>query len=272
MTYATQNASIHDSQPIECYKFVGPGGIFRYCTNDEDALIEVRGETFVAMNITRNSIDVNLLTAGPKGLEIEVPIDCDLAIEHAYVQSPQQLTLEIIRVERGTSWVSDYQVIYKGEANSFRLNGDMITIQFGNVFQNQLENEVNIPVVQFTCNHKLYDARCQANQAAHTVSATVTIVGPDAVTVNNDGFADHALKAGTAHNTRTGEDRLIVDNVANTINLGFGFSDVIVGDVVNLIRGCLHNPTDCISTFANFIHYGGHRHVPDSNPYIDGLR
>lgn len=43
------------------------------------------------------------------------------------------------------------------------------------------------------------------------------------------------------------------------------------GDVVSVIAGCRHNPTDCETKFSNLARYGGYPYIPTRNPTIYGV-
>lgn len=99
----------------------------------------------------------------------------------------------------------------------------------------------------------------------------MTAIGALTIVVNDDGVADHDLKGGEIINNRTGERRMVADNLANSIDINYGFLDIVEGDVVSMVRGCDHSSATCKAKFNNFDNYGGFLFIPTKNPYDGGL-
>ena len=79
----------------------------------------------------------------------------------------------------------------------------------------------------------------------------MTLVGTSNVTVVADGFDDAYLKAGEIVCARSGERRMILNNVANTITINYPFNDLRIGDTVELTAGCDHSFSTCTAKFSN---------------------
>jgi uncharacterized phage protein (TIGR02218 family) len=266
MTAQDQELSVHDSRPIEAYRFTAPNSVHLY--NDSDEEITINGQVYLPTSgLRRGAIDVGVSINTPRLMSVYIPFDCDVAVEQAYLTSPDYLIIEIFRVQRGTDYDTDNQKIWDSTAQAFESDGLMINITTQSIIASSLSNPLLNAVWQRSCNFILYDPdTCKANKATHTRTSDVTVVGDTAITVVDDQFDDHALVVGTALNTRTGETRLIIDNLANVITLAYGFNDVIVGDTIDLIRGCKHNSDDCVEPFNNIENYGGFKFIPRSSP------
>lgn len=266
MSYDTQDQSVHDSEPIECYLFTGPSFVKGYNDSEED--VTVNGQLYHSLyGIDRDTIETGVSIGAERSVTVGVPFDCDVALEFGYLASPDFLNVTIIRIERGTDYDTDYKQIWAGVAQGFSTSGLLVNITTVSDSQIGITRQVLTIYWQRTCNFELYDGdTCKANKTANTVVATVTAIGDTAVTVNDDGFADGALAIGEILNTRTNEKRLIVNNLANVVSFTYGFSDIVVGDTVNLIRGCKHTSEDCNDTFADIANYGGYRFIPRSSP------
>jgi hypothetical protein len=264
-TYDDQDQSVHDSQPIECYLFEGPNFTMGYNDSDED--VTVNGQLYTKNNVGRDSIKVGTSIGQTRVTGVFVPFDSEVAIEFGYLLSPDFLNVTIIRLERGTVYDTDHKVVWLGRAMGFSTSGLMVKVDTQSAGQSGMTLQLLTAYWQRTCNFDLYDAdTCKADKSANTVTSTVTVVGPSAITVVDDGFADHVLPVGEVTNDRTGEKRLIIDNLANVITLSFGFTDVIVGDTVTIVKGCKHTSEDCILSFDNILNYGGYRFIPRKSP------
>lgn len=265
MSYDTQDQSVHGSIPIEAFMFVGPFSTWYY--NDSEEEITIGGQVYKSVAVTREKITAGVSVGNPGTVKISVPFNSEVAIEHGYLISPEFLIITVYRVERGTNYDTDKKTIWTGRAQGFSTNALMLDITTQPVIAGARQLQLLTAYWQRTCNFDLYDTlTCKINKASNTVTANVTAVGVAAVTVDDDGFADHKLPIGTITNTRTGESRLIMDNLVNVITLAFGFTDIKVGDAVTLTRGCKHNTDDCINVFDNIINYGGFKFIPNSSP------
>ncbi len=143
----------------------------------------------------------------------------------------------------------------------------MAKVSVPSVFGVALSGECPNVYYQVPCNHVFCDSRCGIVKAAVSAVTEVVNVAPLAFNVLDDGFADGLLKAGEATVTRTGERRLILNNVANTVAIGFPFVDLIEGDEVTLTRGCDHSFTTCDVQYANAARFGGDPYIPPDNPF-----
>lgn len=269
MTYATKDKSVQDGSPIECYKFVGTFDTYRY--TDSPVEVVVNNETYEPLPIQRGVIEEGSIIDDAAGVDIAVPFDSDLARDYVGPLTPEKLTIEIRRVHRDDDWATDWKMIWNGVAIGYGSSGLMFSISTISNLQAKLHGGVNSVYYQTTCNNVLYDDRCQISRSAFTTTSTVTAVSDTAVTVDDDGFNDHALSAGEAVNNRTGERRLILDNLANVVDIGYPFIDCKVGDSISLTAGCDHSFSTCNVKFDNIVHFTGFMYIPTKNPFEDGI-
>ena len=264
-TFQNQDTSVHDSIPIEAYVFTGPFGVYRYNDTEED--VTISGQVFKSQTVFRDAIEVGAGLGNQGLVSVRVPFNSEVAVEHGYLLSPSFLEVTIYRLERSTNYDTDKRTIWKGRAQGFMTQGLMLQINTQSVISGARTIQLLSAYWQRPCNFELYDAdTCKASKSDNTETSTVTLVGPSAVTVVNDGFGDHELSIGTIVNTRTGESRLMIDNLANVIDLSFPFTDIVPGDTVDITRGCKHNTEDCNEVFDNIINYGGWKYIPSSSP------
>lgn len=264
MTLDAQNQSVHDSHPVELFIFEGPLETYRYTNYEEELTFE--GHTYLPLVISRNDIAVGTSINENQSLNISVPFDSDVAIDHGYLQSPSHLKATVYRAEILPNGTVSGEQIWEGDSQAFAMNGLYlsITTQTNAI---GLNAQLIGAYYQKTCNFKLYDSQtCKASRSENTETGEVLIVGPSAITVDDDGFGDHELKLGEATNQRTGEKRLIVENLVNVVTLAYGFTDVVVGDSIDFTRGCRHNTSDCKDVFDNIINFGGFIFIPQDTP------
>lgn len=269
MTYDTRDKSVHDSEPIECYKFVGTLGTYRYTDNPVE--ITVNGELYVPVQIDRSTIEVGSVIGAIQTMDFDVPFDTVIAEVYGGLITPEELRVEVRRVHRGDNYATDWKMIWRGKSVGYNLSGRIFTVGTQNKLQTDLDAGVNSIYYQTTCNHVLYDERCKVNRAANSTVSTVVAVSDDAVEVADDGVIDNDLRAGEILNQRTGERRLVLSNLANVITIGYAFIDIIPGDTVTMVRGCDHSFTECNVKFDNLANNGGFMYVPTKNPFTNGV-
>lgn len=71
MTYSVRETSVHDSEPIECFKFIGPLGTYRY--TDNPIPIVVDDEEYTPVQITRTAFEVSTNLTSVVTMDFTVP-------------------------------------------------------------------------------------------------------------------------------------------------------------------------------------------------------
>lgn len=270
MTYDASETGAHSGSPIEGYKFEGTSASYYYTSAEQD--VTINGQLYTAAEIGRNAIKSGTQDDGDLDIELTVPYDLPLVLAYAYGVSPPDLTVTIFRYHDGDDPATDFVTIWKGIATGFSITGHTARIRVPSIFSTLLSGEIPTVYYHNPCNHVLYDARCKVVRASYLQTTTVSSITDDTtIVVADDGFADNYLVAGEINNTTKGERRLIVDNVSNTITLGFPFSDVDIGDTVELVAGCDHSFATCGSKYSNKVNYGGFPFVPYDNPFTGEL-
>ena len=265
MSYETLETSQHDSQPVECYRFIGSFREYRY-TSSEDQ-VTVNGLTYDPIPVKRNAVKAGTQSEDGLALEVELPFDCDVVQDYAYSESPPRLTLELIRAQRGGSLATDWVIEWKGRVTGFSVTGRICKIKVPSIFVQVLQGDVPTNYYQQPCNHVLFDSGCKLSRATYSTTTSVITADVLAVEVTNDAFADGYLAGGEIVNQRTGERRLILNNVVNVVSLNYPFVDMRVGDTVELTAGCDHSWATCKTKFNNGANYGGHPFIPGDNPF-----
>lgn len=267
MSYPEYDTSVALGAPIECYKFIGELNTYRYTNNNEDVTVD--GELYEHLNITRSAIETSSLLDSIQTIDCVVPITCDMAVAYSFLKMPLTLDVEIKAVHRGTNFATDWKLIWQGRSVSFPVADNYSTIRTQSIIQSSLGTQMNQIIFQTSCNHEVGDEHCTVDLDLFTTTTTVTNIKDFVITVADDGNPDGDLAIGKMVNTRTGETRVIVSNVANVITVGYGFIDIILGDTVDLIIGCDGAYTTCLNVFANLDNNGSCMFLPSTNPYVD---
>jgi hypothetical protein len=268
MSYPVKDASTHDGEPIEVYKFTGPFGEYRFTSDMEP--ITVDGDLYEPLPITRTSIETGSVVDTIQTMDFNIPASSDLARMYAFTLSPETLTIEVKRVHRGDDYATDFEIEWTGEGLDFLSSGKWSTIKTGSILQSKLRGNLSSVLYQGICNHVLFDKRCKMVKAAWTSAATVKKIQGQIITLNSDNNSDGTLNGGEVKNVRTGEIRRIISNTAEVLRIGYKFIDIVDGDTLELTHGCNHARLgDCKTKFNNVANYGGFDFIPLKNPFVD---
>lgn len=260
MSYESLDRSASDSAPVELFTFTGRGQTYRYVNSDDE--FEFDGETFLPTQISMGAIAVSDDLEGSM-VNLTVPYDIDLARDFGYLSTPSHLGVTCRRVQRDA--VGESEILFVGESVDYAIDGYTFGMRFGNLLQTRFAQKVRTVYIDTPCNHQLYDSLCGVSKAAHTTTSTVTVIGPTAITVADDGVANGELVGGEVTNTRTNERQQIIDNFENVLTIARPFIDIEIGDTVNMSKGCDRTFTTCINRFNNAANNGGFQYVPEKN-------
>lgn len=263
MTYETRDSSQQDGAPLEAYKFVSNRNTYYYTNGDEQ--ITVDNLVYDPLpGIDRSNIDVSSETDNPVTVTVTMPITAPLMQENAFAATPETMAVTIYEVHRDDD---DFEVIFSGEIGTYSVAGRTGEANAYSRATVKLNTEIPRVAYEYHCNHLLYDARCKVVRSEHSTTSTITAVTPDGIGVLDDGFVDETLRGGDILHAPTGERRLILNNLANTLTISSPFTEAAAGDQVVISRGCDHSLATCKATFNNVPNFGGFPLIPDYNPF-----
>lgn len=264
--YDVAEASAHEGRPVEGYKFEGPV-TYRYTS--AELAVDINGETYTPVAITRGNIRTGTQEDDQNDLELSLPADLALVQDQAFTTPPPSLLLTVYRYHEGTDPSADWVIIWKGQVTSFSVTDGLARMRVPSIFALTLATTIPNRSFQGPCNHVLYDARCKVVRNSFKTTTTVaSITDTTHFVVADDGAIDSYLRAGEIVIVSTGERRQIVDNVANTITIVYPFYNLNAGDSVDLVAGCAHTFAVCNSKFSNTVNFGGVPFLPSDNPFV----
>lgn len=266
MPYQTSETSVQDGAPKEVYRFVGSFETFRYTSFQEP--VEISGEIFTPKAIKREKLKVGTQEEDQLALEIQLPFTDDMVRQYAYDQAPPSLVCEILRVHETDP--NDSVTLWKGRVTSFTVEGQIAKLRVPAIFGYILQGTTPSPRYQAPCNHILYDNRCGVNEALFRETRTVVEFLGNIVTVSGLSQSPSDLVAGMLR-LDNGEARMINSVVGTNVTVTYPFSQITVGQGVDIIQGCDHSYTTCKSKFNNGERFGGHPLVPPRNPFTSKL-
>lgn len=258
---------------VELYKFVGPNRSYFYTSAERDFRIGV--DRYVSTPISRSAIR----TGDDEQVDVQItlPFSSPVVQDYAYLASPPALHLEIWLFDRN-AMIANGQfdpdsgaILWSGEVAGWQTANRLATARVPSDLSRVTATTVTQVYYQKPCNHKLYGSRCKVDRASFTTTSTVTSISGTQITVADDGVDDNFLNAGVLTNTRTGERRLVISNQADVIIVALEFSDLEIGDPVELTAGCDHSLTTCQTKFNNTDNYGGFPFIPANNPFRGGF-
>jgi len=263
MSYQDVEVSAHDGEPIELYRFEGVVRNYYYTTHDRD--IQKDDALYEAIPMKRSSFSGGG-TQDPPEMTIELPVEMDVVQDYAFGIARRLLSLTIYR-RHGED--GEDVVFWTGKITKITVDNRTAKITIPSIFASQMASSIPNIYYQTQCNHVLYGPRCSVNRVPNRVQTQITAYGGKlTLAVASIGaFGDAEFNAGEIVRAIDGERRLIVEQTGPFITIAYPFRELLVGDNVEIFRGCDHTLADCHNKFNNAINFGGHPTIPTINPF-----
>jgi uncharacterized phage protein (TIGR02218 family) len=268
-TFKEADTSVSLGAPVEFYKFSGELGNYFY-TNDS-VPHTYKGDVYLPENISRTAIEITSVLDSIVTVDVELPVTNKLAQLYCLVNLPTFLNVEIFRWHRETDIEVETKRIWSGQSTGYKISDNWATIETSSRLHANLNLSTNQVTCQAQCNHRLYDSRCKLNPNDFKWNTTALIIKGTKIFVENDQNEDHILKLGKLVVDRTGENRIITDNMSNTITVIYPFIDIVPGEPVSIYMGCDKAYSTCIEKFNNVVNFGGFKWLPIDNPFNGGI-
>lgn len=271
-TFESLEESLESSRPVELYTFVLGAEEFRYAAS-EDA-ITIGSETWDPTPISRGSV-----AQGRD--ESRRPIDIKMRADTAFAERWKtrapgvQTSVSVFRVQRDESPSITTKVLeFKGIVRKvdYPEFGDVATVAAASI---QSLAQSTVPRYRYSgsCNHFLYGPGCGVDPAPHTFTGTVSAQSGLTLTVPGAGAFSTKFPSGFVRPVSFTDFRMIRAQATDVITINFPFPFDMVGQQVDLVKGCDRLVAgDCDTEYGNVIENGGFNGVPLANPFEEGLR
>lgn len=257
MTYAAQDLSIQDGDPVYLLYFVRDGAEWRY-TNAALSVIAL-GETWLASSV---SMGAKVLSKELAKNAIPFKFPRDNAFAAAFLAGrPDAVTS--ITVYRGHVGDADeeWQVWWKGRDVSTKYDRGTITIDAESIFTSSRRQGLR-EKFQKNCRHALYSSACGVNQSAF--AEVVTAIEVDGVNVTIELSSSEPVDGyyrGGILKSADGSQRFIRAHSGENLTLSWPIDSLVAGDVT-LYPGCDRTLATCDAVFDNSDMYGGFPWIP----------
>lgn len=268
MSYDSSERARQGAAPFEVFRFSTPSKVYRYANHSSPQIVGVEVYTPVAGGCKRNDIDGNAIMESKTSVDIELSNSLPLFRDIALGKTPDYIFAQIFRSFSNEQTTTQFRQVWAGDVMGVAFDGLTLTLSSQSSLASTLDRSNNTVYYQKTCNHTLYDGLCKVSRGVNTESVIVASIGVTAIAVTGLTFAQGELIAGDITNTRTGETRIAIDNILDTISLDGDFFDLEIGDTLNVSRGCVRSRQRCTEGFNNGDNFGGFLHIPTTNPII----
>jgi len=275
--YAT---SREKGQPVDLFLFAY-GETERYRYTSAEAITTYDGEDYVPLPIKRTRIEVKGKIEVSE-VKVTVPRDSDIATLFVIYPPTGVVTLmvrqgNVPNASDPSEWLAgeNFPVAWRGRVLESSRDGAEATLTCMSIASSMrrpgLQRNYQRP-----CPLVLYRqglGECNANKAIATVTATVTAIAGNVVTVEPgfmpEGKTINDFLKGVLEWDGTGgvESRTILSVPSDTsFRLTALTRELLVNDEVRLILGCPHTVSGCENLHNNILNYGGHPWIPYDNP------
>lgn len=270
--------SVHDSQPVELYQFLGSYKNYFYTSAAESYLFE--GNTYAPMpDLSRNSIKAGTNTEENAAVKVTMPVSAEIIADYGFQTSPPRLLLNVIRIYRELlPYETNYRVYWRGPVTNISIKGRKATLDVPSIFSSVLGSSCPSFYFQSPCNHVLFDPQtCGVSRVDNSVSTTVlqVLANGQVVRMNSYGaFTPDEFIAGEIYIPSQNERRMIIGaDVGNgELTVNYPFGRIAEGTAVQFTRGCDHAwKGHCKNRYNNTPRFGGHPLVPPVNLFESGF-
>lgn len=269
MTYAAQETSIQDGQPLELYDFQWSTSRELYCSGQED--YDDNGDIYRATPIKRSGTSINSAGKVSK-IKLEVPRDFQIAALHVANIPGRTVWLEIKRLHLSDGVTPEIVTYWKGRVIGTEFIGATAEVECEPI-DAILEKEGLRRSYQFGCPHMLYSGDCQLLKELWQQNVAGGSITHSGTTITSAAFGSYAdgwfVNGWIVQNGLY--QRLIVGHTGNDLTVLEPFYDTGPADFYVAYAGCDRTWATCRDKFSNGDNYGGFRHIPTNNPFENGL-
>nr|WP_259374562.1 phage BR0599 family protein [Calidifontimicrobium sp. SYSU G02091] len=249
--------------PVELYEFHRGIAAWRY-TSAAQSQVHM-GFTYIPMPMRRGSLE-RTAELGRAGLRVTLPRDAEVA--NAFIVAPpaEVTLLTIYRRHRDDS---ETLAVWMGRVLNAEWRGSEVELNCEPSYTS-LQRTGLRRMYQRTCTHVLYGTDCKVSAVAYRISATVSQISGNEISVSAAAsFADGHFAGGYAtwQSGLVTEKRMITAHQAEWLTLSAAPAGLFVGAPLMLYPGCDHSLATCATKFANADNFGGFPFIPSKNPF-----
>lgn len=269
MSYEALETSVESGRPVELYTFTIGSEVYRYTSAEDTVLFD--SQNYFPRQISRTSTSLET-DEHRKQLEVTLPTEDLVSRRFIGIVPGVPVLLQIFRFHRGDA---ESILLWEGRVvgASYKLAGAQCVLR---AITSEAAFSRTIPRFKFQglCNHVLFDTGCQVVKVDFTYEGPVIGEVGNTITVNGLSATvgvDFAPGGYVARQDGT-DFRLILSQAGDVLTLPLPFEQSVFGATVDVVAGCDHTTTECVTKFNNIINYGGFPYVPSKNPFQVGVR
>jgi len=263
------NEEAEQRKPVELYHIWRDGGVdWRY--TDGDVAVTYDGEEYTPATLERGSVSFE------NKLDVTT-----LVIKAAYVENPvldfiasnpvEILWVSIMKLHRDD--LTNADVVFIGQIKNVAFQGSAASITCVG-FEHFLKKTVPTWRYQLTCNHNVFDSKCQLVGATYTVTTAISL-DATGVQLTSSDFTQDASSEDVEDGYWTGgqvlfgdEARTVIAHVDNTITLMYKMKELEDTDTITITPGCDGRVETCFAKYNNVINFLGFPFIPVENPAL----
>lgn len=263
------------------YEFTAGSFVEKWTSHESP--VEIGGQTFEPATIGHGDI-VSSVNGSRDSVTISVGISASQIVRAALARSVYgRVKVQVAVANRIGGAARSARIIFSGEVESLRSSGASIALTC-KPWPGLSEVRIGRFRLQPTCNHILYSEGCGVPDSAMRHDATVTTPGGrgwpyvfgltalarhsgDPLAISENWFAGGWIEIGADKvqiRSSTEPHSGVLSVTLSRDPLAFPSA----GDAVALYPGCDGRWDTCRSKFANRLNFGGHPHIPVSNPSL----
>lgn len=243
----------------ELYRFWTTDAEWRYTNADVD--ITYLSESYLSIPIDRSEISFEFDKVEAK---IIMPYDYEPASLFRALNPSNALWIEVLDYDNSVKIFTGKVVSCSFDPLEAKATLNSISVQ------SLLTSGIPVRTFSYSCTNNLFDTRCGVNRSSFVKILSLTDI------VRSGNTMQHAVFATESNGYFSwgeviagGESSFIIDHVGDTITL---LTQIQTSASVTtyIYAGCNRTRAICISKFSNEISFGGFRHLPMTNIFIDG--
>lgn len=270
MAYIDREAGEQGGQPVELYHIQTGGTSFRIC--NVNLSVDYQGSTYTHVPIRRSELSDSYDVEDGK---MDVWLSKSSEVGSLFLGlAPTELPfITVVRghLTEGTNDVAleDSVVIFSGKIANPSYGESEVKLGCTSLALG-LKSAGLRRKFSGSCPHFLYKGACGVDKATHTISATITGIASEVlsldITPQDVGYYNGGLIA------FQGQFRMITtyQGGQNVVMLA-PLSGAEIGDVVEISAGCDHTKETCRDRFDNLDRFGGWSFIPTINYFVSGL-